>query len=156
MELHERPDGVVVVNDAYNANPASMAAALDALVAIGARRGARTIAVLGEMLELGPSHEEEHEGVGRYAAERGVDVVLAVGESAAGIAAGAGAAPGWSGSAVTAVGRDQALEWVRENVAAGGLAGRPSAAGSWVVLVKASRGAALESVAEGLIEEGSR
>ena len=53
MELHERADGLVVVNDAYNANPASMAAALDALVAIGGRRGARTVAVLGEMLELG-------------------------------------------------------------------------------------------------------
>ena len=53
MELHERADGLVVVNDAYNANPASMAAAIDALVAIGGRRGARTVAVLGVMLELG-------------------------------------------------------------------------------------------------------
>ena len=55
MELHERADGLVVINDAYNANPASMAAALDALAAIGERRGARTVAVLGEMLELGES-----------------------------------------------------------------------------------------------------
>ena len=145
MELHERADGLVVVNDAYNANPASMAAAIDALVAIGERRGARTLAVLGVMLELGESSDADHRQVGRYAAERGVDVVVAVAGDAAGIAAGAAAVPQWTGSAVTLVGRDEALAWVRENAAAGD-----------IVLVKASRGAALESVAEGLVEEGSR
>jgi UDP-N-acetylmuramoyl-tripeptide--D-alanyl-D-alanine ligase len=151
MELHERRDGLLVVNDAYNANPVSMAAALDALVAIGARRGARTVAVLGEMLELGAAHESEHAGVGEYAARRGVDVVVAVGDPAAGIARGAGAVPGWHGVAVTSAGRDEALAWVRKNAAAGD----PRRC---VVLVKASRGAALETVAEGLLEEeeGSR
>jgi UDP-N-acetylmuramoyl-tripeptide--D-alanyl-D-alanine ligase len=159
MELHERADGLVVVNDAYNANPASMAAALDALVAIGGRRRSRTVAVLGEMLELGAGHEHEHERIGRYAAEIGVDVVVAVGDPAAGIARGAVAVPQWPGTAVTPVGRDDALAWVRKNVAADDGAG-------WVVLVKASRGAALESVAEDLMsdlmsdqldeEEGSR
>ena len=98
MELHERADGLVVVNDAYNANPASMAAALDALVSIGRSRGARTVAVLGEMLELGAAHEEEHVGVGRYAARCGVDVVVAVGEPAAGIARGASRRTGLAGS----------------------------------------------------------
>jgi UDP-N-acetylmuramoyl-tripeptide--D-alanyl-D-alanine ligase len=88
--------------------------------------------------------------VGRYAAERGVDIVVAVGAPAAGIATGARDVPQWTGTAVTPVGRDEALAWVRENVAAGD-----------VVLVKASRGAALETVAEGLLhpvdgEEGSR
>jgi UDP-N-acetylmuramoyl-tripeptide--D-alanyl-D-alanine ligase len=151
MELHERRDGLLVVNDAYNANPVSMAAALDALVAIGARRGARTVAVLGEMLELGNAHEAEHQGVGEYAARRGVDVVLAVGPSASSIATGAATVPGWHGEAVSAAGRDEALTWVRENAAAGD----PS---HCVVLVKASRGAALETVADGLLEEeeGSR
>ncbi len=84
MELHQRADGLVVVNDAYNANPASMVAALDSLVTIGARRQARTVAVLGVMLELGAVHDAEHERIGRYAAERGVDVVVAVGAEAAG------------------------------------------------------------------------
>jgi UDP-N-acetylmuramoyl-tripeptide--D-alanyl-D-alanine ligase len=148
MELHERPDGLVVVNDAYNANPASMAAAIDALVAIGGRRGARTVAVLGEMLELGESSATDHEQVGRYAAELGVDTVVAVGAGAAGIATGAAAVPHWHGTTVTPVGRADALDWVRKNVAAA--AAEPA---TWVVLVKASRGAALESVAEGLIEE---
>jgi UDP-N-acetylmuramoyl-tripeptide--D-alanyl-D-alanine ligase len=148
MELHERADGLVVVNDAYNANPASMAAAIDALVAIGARRGARTVAVLGEMLELGESSAADHEEVGRYAAERGVDTIVAVGAAAAGIAAGAAGLPHWHGTTVTPVGRDEALAWVRKNVAAA--EAEPT---TWVVLVKASRGVALESVAEGLLEE---
>ena len=138
MELHERADGLVVVNDAYNANPASMAAALDALVAIGGRRGARTVAVLGEMLELGAATADDHEGVGRYAAERGVDVVVTVGDVAAGIGRGAAGVPGWAGVTIHTAGRDEALTWVRENAAAGD-----------VLLVKASRGAALETVAEG-------
>ncbi len=150
MELHERADGLVVVNDAYNANPASMAAAIDALVAIGGRRGARTLAVLGEMLELGGSSRADHQHVGRYAAEHGVDVVVTVGPAAAGIGRGAAGVPDWQGVAVTTAGRDEALAWVRENAGAGD-----------VLLVKASRGAALETVAEGLLnpvdgEEGSR
>ncbi|MBO0846040.1 MAG: UDP-N-acetylmuramoyl-tripeptide--D-alanyl-D-alanine ligase, partial [Nocardioides sp.] len=68
MAVHERADGLVVVNDAYNANPASMQAALDALAAIGARGGRRTVAVLGEMLELGSASEADHVHVGEHAA----------------------------------------------------------------------------------------
>jgi UDP-N-acetylmuramoyl-tripeptide--D-alanyl-D-alanine ligase len=135
MELHERADGLVVVNDAYNANPASMAAALEALVAIGRRRSRRTVAVLGEMRELGPTSYDQHVGVGRTAAELGVDVVVVVGDEAAGIAAGVGP------EAIVTAGRAEALAWVREN-----------ATGADVVLVKASRGAALETIAEGLLE----
>ncbi|HEY3530109.1 MAG TPA: UDP-N-acetylmuramoyl-tripeptide--D-alanyl-D-alanine ligase [Nocardioides sp.] len=148
MALHERADGVVVVNDAYNANPASMAAALDALAAIGARGGRRTIAVLGEMLELGPSSADDHVAVGEYAARLGIDVVLTVGDAAESIAAGARRTPGWSGAAVPTAGRDQASDWLRHNVVSRD-----------VVLVKASRGAALEHVADGLADDqegGSR
>jgi UDP-N-acetylmuramoyl-tripeptide--D-alanyl-D-alanine ligase len=142
MELAERADGLLVLNDAYNANPASMSAAIDALVAIGGRRQRRTVAVLGEMKELGDGALEAHRGVGRAAADAGVDLVVAVGEPARGIAEGAGGAPGWPGAAVLTAGRDEAMAWVRENVAAGD-----------VVLVKASRGAALEKIADGLLEE---
>ena len=145
METRERADGLIVVNDAYNANPASMAAALEALVAIGRRRGRRTVAVLGEMKELGDAALEAHRGVGRTAADLGVDLVVAVGEPARAIAEGATGTPGWSGEAIVTPGRDEALDWVRENVAAAD-----------VVLVKASRGAALELIADGLLEgEGS-
>jgi UDP-N-acetylmuramoyl-tripeptide--D-alanyl-D-alanine ligase len=72
-------------------------------------------------------------------------VVVAVGEPAHGIAEGAVATPGWPGKAVRTAGRDAAVAWVRENVAA-----------EDVVLVKASRGAALEKIADVLLEEEGR
>jgi UDP-N-acetylmuramoyl-tripeptide--D-alanyl-D-alanine ligase len=142
MELHERADGLIVVNDAYNANPASMVAALDALAGIGARRGRRTVAVLGEMMELGAGALDSHREVGRAAAELGIDVVVVVDEAARGIADGLADGEGKATVVVTA-GRDQALEWVRNNVAA-----------EDVVLVKASRGVALEVLADKLLEGG--
>jgi UDP-N-acetylmuramoyl-tripeptide--D-alanyl-D-alanine ligase len=143
MEVHERPDGLLVVNDAYNANPASMAAAIDALAAIGERRSRRTVAVLGEMLELGPTAEEAHREIGRLVAAAGVDLLVTVGPVAGGIAEGASSVDGWSGTALPTAGRDEALAVVRENVAAAD-----------VVLVKASRGAALEHIADGLLDDG--
>jgi UDP-N-acetylmuramoyl-tripeptide--D-alanyl-D-alanine ligase len=142
MALHERADGLVVVNDAYNANPASMVAALDALAAIGGRGGRRTVAVLGEMLELGDSSAADHAEVGRHAARIGIDVVVTVGEAAEAIAEGARRTPGWSGEVVASAGREQATDWLRHNVVARD-----------VVLVKASRGAALEHVADRLAED---
>ena len=65
MEVNERADGVTVVNDAYNANPDSIRAALKALAAMG--RARRTWAVLGEMLELGQDSVAEHDAIGRLA-----------------------------------------------------------------------------------------
>ena len=138
MEVHERPDGMVVVNDAYNANPDSMRAALEALVAIGRARGRRTVAVLGQMLELGTEHEAGHRSVGADAVRLGVDVVVVVGEPAAPIADAIAAAD--APVVIRTEGRDEALAWVRQN-----------AGPEDVVLVKASRGAALEWVAERLL-----
>src|SRR3982751_4133613 len=89
MEVDRRPDGVTVVNDAYNANPESMRAALAALTGLP---GGRRIAVLGAMAELGPDAPAEHERLGRDAAAAGVDLVLAVGADAVGIAQGASSA----------------------------------------------------------------
>ncbi|MEZ5192852.1 MAG: UDP-N-acetylmuramoyl-tripeptide--D-alanyl-D-alanine ligase [Nocardioides sp.] len=139
MELFERPDGLVVVNDAYNANPASMRAALDTLRAIG-RSGRRTVAVLGEMRELGAEAAQAHRDVGRHAATAGVDVVVCVGPEASGIADGAEEAG--TPVVVRAEGRDDAIAWVRENVTAAD-----------AVLIKASRGVALEHVAEALLPD---
>ncbi|WP_341925508.1 UDP-N-acetylmuramoyl-tripeptide--D-alanyl-D-alanine ligase [Nocardioides psychrotolerans] len=141
MELHERADGLLVVNDAYNANPASMVAAIDALAAIGERAGRRTVAVLGEMRELGPDAEAGHREVGRSAAAHGTDVVVVVGEPARGIADGLAERDDWHGEVIVTAGRDDALAWLRENAVA-----------TDVVLVKASRGAALEVVADGLLD----
>jgi UDP-N-acetylmuramoyl-tripeptide--D-alanyl-D-alanine ligase len=144
MEITDLPGGGVVVNDAYNANPASMRAAVDTLARIGERRrtsGGRTIAVLGEMKELGDAHEAAHREVGEAVARAGIDRLLAVGEPAAALAAGARSVTGWPGTVVRVADRDGALAWLRENIAAGD-----------VVLVKASRGAALELVVQGLTE----
>jgi UDP-N-acetylmuramoyl-tripeptide--D-alanyl-D-alanine ligase len=138
MEVHERPDGMVVVNDAYNANPDSMRAALEALVAIGRARERRTVAVLGQMMELGDEHEAGHRYVGSEAVRLGVDVVVVVGEPAHPIAEAIAAGDG--PVVIRAEGRDDALAWVRQN-----------AGPEDVVLVKASRGAALEWVAEQLL-----
>ena len=139
MEIDRRPDGLLVINDAYNANPASMRAALDALASIGRRRTGRTIAVLGPMLELGDEHDAAHAEVGAHAASLGVSVVVVVGHDAAGIA---DAARSSVPEVVVAAGRDDALSWVGKN-----------ADPDDVVLVKASRGAALELVAEQLLRQ---
>ncbi len=138
MELGERADGLLVLNDAYNANPAAMRAALDALRALGRGRAGRTIAVLGEMRELGAEHDAGHLEVGAAAA--GVDVVVVVGGAAAGIAAGARAAG--VPVVVETAGRDEAADWVVKNAGADD-----------VVLVKASRAAALEHVAARLLPD---
>lgn len=87
MEVSRRGDGVVVVNDAYNANPDSMSAALRSVAAMATT--GRRWAVLGAMLELGETSNELHADVGREAAGLGFDEILVVGESAAPIAAGA-------------------------------------------------------------------
>ena len=90
MEVTERPDGVTVVNDAYNANPDSMRAALAALEQLG--RDRRTWAVLGPMLELGEEEGPLHAQVGADAVARGVSELLVVGDLARSTAAGAEAA----------------------------------------------------------------
>ncbi len=132
MERHVRADGVVVVNDAYNANPESMAAALRAVAAIGA---GRAVAVLGEMLELGADSHDAHVEVGRLAAELGFTTIVVVGQGARGIAEGAG---------------DIAVSVDDVDVAVHTLSA--SLSGDEVILVKASRGGRLERVADALLQ----
>ncbi|WP_182526159.1 UDP-N-acetylmuramoyl-tripeptide--D-alanyl-D-alanine ligase [Nocardioides dongkuii] len=135
MELRELPSGVTVLNDSYNANPDSMRAALDALAAIGADPAVRrTVAVLGEMRELGGTSEDEHAGIGAYAVGLGVDRLLVVGEPARGIERGA---EGCGTTETTFVADNAAaVDWLREHVGPGD-----------AVLLKASRGARLDEVA---------
>ncbi|MDT0201253.1 UDP-N-acetylmuramoyl-tripeptide--D-alanyl-D-alanine ligase [Nocardioides sp. AE5] len=143
METTEVPGGPVVINDAYNANPDSMRAAVATLASIGAARGSRTVAVLGEMLELGEATEAEHRALGEAVVAAGIDVLVVVGAEdggAAPIAAGAERVTSDHTLVVSAPDRDLALAWLRHNVGAGD-----------VVLVKASRGPALETIADGLV-----
>ncbi|CUR54015.1 putative UDP-N-acetylmuramoyl-tripeptide:D-alanyl-D-alanine ligase [metagenome] len=142
MELHESAEGTVILNDSYNANPASMRAALTTLQAIGEERAARTVAVLGEMRELGAETVEAHVAIGEYAASLRIDVVLAIGEVARGLLDGVIRHTDSPTSGVYATDRAEALAWLRENIAPGD-----------VVVVKASRGAELDKVAEVLVEE---
>jgi UDP-N-acetylmuramoyl-tripeptide--D-alanyl-D-alanine ligase len=137
MEVVETSSGVTVVNDAYNANPDSMAAALRALKAMSA--GRRTWAVLGVMAELGDATGDAHRTIGRLAATLGISRVLAVGPVAAGVAESAD--EGRQTTAETVADADAAIRLLRKNVQAGD-----------VVLVKASRSAGLERVAEALVE----
>ncbi len=133
MEVVEREDGVVVVNDSYNANPASMAAAVETLAELGRGRG-RTWAVLGDMLELGAEAPALHAALAHQLAAAGVDEVVALGEFAPLLV------EGQPGRARVAADAAQAASWVRAEVAAGD-----------VVLVKASRGLALNLVADEIL-----
>jgi UDP-N-acetylmuramoyl-tripeptide--D-alanyl-D-alanine ligase len=72
MELTRTRGGAALINDSYNANPASMKAALDALASLPARR---RVAVLGEMAELGERSDEEHVAIADYADSLGVDLI---------------------------------------------------------------------------------
>jgi UDP-N-acetylmuramoyl-tripeptide--D-alanyl-D-alanine ligase len=78
FEITERPDGVTVIDDAYNANPESMRAGLHAFRALAGDR--RTIAVLGAMGQQADASRARHEQVGRLVAELGIDVLIAVGD----------------------------------------------------------------------------
>ncbi len=140
MEVTDRPDGVTVVNDAYNANPESMRAALKALVALGAG-GRRTWAVLGEMRELGPDSIAEHDALGRLAVRLDVRRLVVVGEGARPMHLGAGMEGSWGDESVFVPDADAAVALLRAELRPGD-----------VVLVKASRAAGLERVAEALLE----
>jgi len=141
MELHERPDGVLVVNDAYNANPDSTRAAIDALRHLTSS-GRRGLIVLGYMAELGDIAAESHEQAGRLAARAGAAVVVAVGAGAEPVLAGARATDGWRGEAIAVPDPAAAVAAVRNRLRPGD-----------VVLVKASKAAGLWEVADGLLAE---
>lgn len=143
MEVTERPDGVTVINDAYNANPESMRAALGALVALA--RGGRTWAVLGEMRELGEASAAEHDALGRLAVRLGVDRVVALGEGAGPIRVGAAAERSEEERAAWVPDIDAALDLLRQEIRPGD-----------VVLVKASRAVRLERLADALLREVAR
>jgi UDP-N-acetylmuramoyl-tripeptide--D-alanyl-D-alanine ligase len=138
MALTTRADGVTVINDAYNANPDSMRAALETLAELGRGRGdgARTIAVLGEMRELGDTSREAHEAVGRLLAALDISQVVAVGEPARAIASAASQQGSWQGRSVEVPDSAAAARYLQAEVRPGD-----------VVLVKASRATGLETLA---------
>ncbi|MFD6326416.1 UDP-N-acetylmuramoyl-tripeptide--D-alanyl-D-alanine ligase [Streptomyces sp. NPDC058442] len=148
MEVTERPDGVTVVNDAYNANPESMRAALRALAAMGKAsqaKGGRTWAVLGKMAELGDEALAEHDAVGRLAVRLNVSKLVAVGgREAAWLQLGAYNEGSWGEESVHVSDAQAAVDLLRSELRQGD-----------VVLVKASRSVGLEGVAQALLATGT-
>ncbi|MFF4184088.1 UDP-N-acetylmuramoyl-tripeptide--D-alanyl-D-alanine ligase [Streptomyces sp. NPDC001691] len=145
MEVTERPDGVTIVNDAYNANPESMRAALRALVAMGEAsraEGGRTWAVLGPMAELGDESLAEHDAVGRLAVRLNVSKLVAVGgREASWLQLGAYNEGSWGEESVHVSDAQAAVDLLRSELRPGD-----------VVLVKASRSIGLERVALALLD----
>ena len=152
MEVRTRSDGVTVINDAYNANPDSVRAGLQALAVMarndggrgGARQSAgprRSWAVLGEMGELGEDSITEHDRVGRLAVRLDISrlVVVGSGRSMSAMHHGAVMEGSWGSESIMVPDADSALELLRAELAPGD-----------VVLVKASNAAGLGALAEAL------
>jgi UDP-N-acetylmuramoyl-tripeptide--D-alanyl-D-alanine ligase len=139
MDVVEAPGGWVVVNDAYNANPNSTAAALKTLVGMG--RGRRTWAVLGYMAELGDRAAEEHDRIGRLAVRLGVSRLVVVGEETRPLFEAARLEGMTPDEATMVANSDEALVLLRRALEPGD-----------IVLVKASRAVGLQAVAIALAE----
>ena len=147
MEVHARPDGVTIINDAYNANPESMRAGLQAL-AVMARQSSdsrRSWAVLGEMGELGEDSIAEHDRLGRLAVRLDISrlVVVGTGRPVNAMHRGAIMEGSWGSESIMVPDAEAALALLRAELAPGD-----------VVLVKASNAAGLGSLAEALAAAG--
>jgi len=131
MEVQPRADGVTVINDAYNASPDSMAAALKTLAQI-TRGDQRSVAVLGEMAELGEYANDEHDRIGRLVVRLNIRKLVVVGHDARHIHNAAGLEGSWDGESVLVGTADEAYDLLREELREGD-----------VVLVKSSGSAGL-------------
>ena len=140
MQVLNRPDGVTIINDAYNASPDSMRAALQTLATLG-RQGHRTIAVLGEMAELGSESVSQHDEIGRLVVRLNIDQLFVVGQGAKLIHLGAMQEGSWDGESKFVDSIDEALQLVR------GLLGSGD-----IVLVKSSKSANLRFLGDALAE----
>ncbi|AQT79715.1 UDP-N-acetylmuramoyl-tripeptide--D-alanyl-D-alanine ligase [Mycolicibacterium litorale] len=149
MDVRTRADGVIVVNDAYNANPDSMRAGLQALAVLARasdRRSGkrRSWAVLGEMAELGEESITEHDRVGRLVVRLDISrlVVVGTGRPMSAMHHGAVMEGSWGSESTVVDDADAALELLRAELQPGD-----------VVLVKASNSVGLGAVAEALLAE---
>jgi UDP-N-acetylmuramoyl-tripeptide--D-alanyl-D-alanine ligase len=147
MEVTTRPDGVTVLNDSYNANPESVSAALKTLATM-ARAGnprRRAWAVLGVMGELGDNTVAAHDEIGRLAVRLDISRLVVVGEQARPMHQGANLEGSWGEESVLVPDVDAAIALLREELR-----------GDDVVLVKASKAAALWRVADALLEADTK
>ena len=141
MQRVVRADGVTIINDAYNASPDSMKAALQTLAQLG-RFGSRTIAVLGHMAELGELSVAEHDSVGRLVVRLNIDQLVVVGDLAKVIHMGASQEGSWDGESKFFPSIDEALDYLRGILSQGD-----------TVLVKSSKSANLRVLGDKLMED---
>lgn len=148
MEVATRADGVTVINDAYNANPDSMRAGLQALAVMAGNQGSsrRSWAVLGEMGELGEDSITEHDRIGRLAVRLDISrlVVVGTGRPMSAMHQGAVMEGSWGSESTMVPDAGAALQLLRAELAPGD-----------VVLVKASNAAGLGALAEALMADGT-
>ena len=140
MQLMGGRDGITVINDAYNASPDSMAAALKTLAQVQAQ-GTRTIAVLGEMSELGEFSGEEHDRIGLLAVRLGISQLVVVGQGARRLHITAINEGSWDGESAYVGTQDEAFDLVVSSVRPGD-----------TVLVKSSNAAGLRLLGDRLGE----
>lgn len=138
MEVLEAPGGVTVVNDAYNASPDSVAAALKTLAQI-VTPGQRSIAVLGEMAELGEFAQEEHDRIGRLIVRLNIQKLIVVGDAARHVHMAAGLEGSWDGESMLVPDIEAAYAALQPELREGD-----------VVLVKSSKSAGLRFLGDRL------
>jgi len=141
MQLTNRTDDVAIINDAYNASPDSSRAALQTLAQLGRVSGRRTVAIIGEMAELGKYSAEEHDKLGRLAVRLNIDLLIAVGAAAKLVFMGASFEGSFDGEARYFESIDEALTGARELIRAGD-----------IVLIKSSKSANLRHLGDALLE----
>lgn len=139
MDVTERADGVTIIDDSYNANPDSMRAALKTLAALSGRKR-RTIAVLGEMLELGPDSRTQHDDIGRLVVRLNISLLVVVGKGASGFADGALQEGSWGEEVVSVDSIEEAHDLLDSTLEPGDL-----------VLIKSSNGSGLWKLADRLV-----
>lgn len=142
MELNVSSSGLTVINDAYNASPDSMKAALQTLAQLGRISGKKTVAVMGEMAELGEFSVHEHDAIGRLAVRLNLGQVVVVGKGAKLIHMGASQEGSWDGESQYFDEISNALGYLREMLA-----------GDEIVLVKSSKSANLRFLGDDLLKE---
>ncbi|SMD04554.1 UDP-N-acetylmuramoyl-tripeptide--D-alanyl-D-alanine ligase [Lentzea albidocapillata] len=147
MVITDRADGVTVIDDAYNANPDSVRAALKALASISraTKPARRCWAVLGPMAELGDDAVREHDEIGRLVVRLDISKLVVVGEAARAMHQGAHLEGSWGDESVRVPDADAAIELLQGEVRPGD-----------VVLVKASNAYRLWRIAEALLEAGTK
>ena len=142
MELNVAKSGLTVINDAYNASPDSMRAALQTLAQLGRISGKKTVAVMGEMAELGEFSAHEHDAIGRIAVRLNLGQVVVVGKGAKLIHMGASQEGSWDGESQYFDEISNALAYLREMLT-----------GDEIVLVKSSKSANLRFLGDDLLKE---